>query len=756
MQPEPRAPPEPANDVAALVVPVAPAPGAWTRLRVWSADSVAARVLGRVRDRFVDRFVTTYLTADARSLAAGRIALASVLLLDLVKRWVQLGSWYTNDGLVPNHTLLWRPSFAHVFSFFYMASYTHEAVLGFVICALAYTALLVGLYTRAAQVLSMICVMSLHGRLLLFDNGGDVVLGLLAIWTAFLPTGGRFSIDAVLARRPARPRVVSLGVLAFTCQLAFIYFFNAVHKNGETWREGSAVHYVLHLDRLATPLAVWLRARMTPDLSRAMSWSALGMEWSLPFLLLSPFATRYCRRVAIAFVVMLHTGFGLLMNLGVFVPAMIAYAPHFLPGDDWDALARWWRRSPARARRSAALAARVAAVLRRAGAFFSLGHKVRVVPPGPAVAALRARLPLLRELAAVLFIVVAANQLLDENQAAHRVIDHHNSPPVAAAVTYLNLFQGWSMFAPEVNKTDINLAVDAVTIDGRHVDPWNEAANPRYPRPGARIPPAMGPNWLFYQYVTRLPWWPVYNQAFQEWILRYPQRTGRKDDEIVSLKVFKVEDDSPPPGQTEPTNARATLLFEYAVPTPPPVVAPARADEPARPSVLTFGDGRACPRGARGGVPRAHAHARGVDARRAPRRGRVVRAPRGRGGRARAAARGDPAPQRSPRHRELGDERLPRDDHGRVRAAPRRGPRLIRGRRPARASDRGAVRGAARRQPGLALVLVTRPAHVAARARRVGRAGFEGAAARGRGLGAVPRRVRTVPVQDQGLRRPRS
>jgi len=39
-----------------------------------------------------------------------------------VGRWVQIGSFYTNDGLIPNHTLLWRPSFSQVFSFFYMAS----------------------------------------------------------------------------------------------------------------------------------------------------------------------------------------------------------------------------------------------------------------------------------------------------------------------------------------------------------------------------------------------------------------------------------------------------------------------------------------------------------------------------------------------------------------------------------------------------------------------------------------------------------
>jgi len=76
-----------------------------------------------------------------RSLAASRIALALVLLLDLAKRLVQLGSWYTNDGLVPNHTLLWRPSFTNDFSFFFLASSAPAAVAGFVVCALAYGAL---------------------------------------------------------------------------------------------------------------------------------------------------------------------------------------------------------------------------------------------------------------------------------------------------------------------------------------------------------------------------------------------------------------------------------------------------------------------------------------------------------------------------------------------------------------------------------------------------------------------------------------
>jgi hypothetical protein len=475
---------------------------------------------------------------------------------------------------VPNHTLLWRPSFTHEVSLFYLASYTHEAVVGFVACGLAYTALLLGLWTRGAQVLSLLAVLSLHGRLLLFDNGGDVVLGLLALWTCFLPTGQRWSVDAVLARRrgePPRAPAASLAVLAVMCQLAFIYFFNAVHKSGATWREGTAVHYVLHLDRLVTGFGAWLRTRLTPGMAHAMTWSTLGMEWMLPWLILSPIAVRWCRRGAIALVVALHASIGLFMNLGVFVPAMIAFAPNLLHGDDWDALERWWARSARRARFALALQARAAAAIARAAALLSPGRSVRVEGPGPAWAALLRRAPLLRELAVAGCIVVAANQLLDENAAAHAVVDHHNGPAMSAAVTYLNLFQGWSMFAPDAPTSDLNVAIDAVTSDGRHVDPWNEAANPSHPMPGASIPAKMSArSWLFYQYVTRIPWWPAYQQAFQDWILRYPERTGRKEDAIVSFKAFKVEDDSPPPGQAEPTNRRATLMFEYPAPPPAP------------------------------------------------------------------------------------------------------------------------------------------------------------------------------------------
>src|SRR6185503_16886557 len=134
----------------------------------------------------------------------------------------QLDIWYTNDGIIPNHTLLWRPSWDHVFSLFYLASYWYEAAFGFVICLIVYLALLVGFRTKLAQVLGLICMLSLHGRTLLFDNGGDVVLGLLTLWTTFLPTGRFFSVDAVLARRRAATPTPQEAALAPALQPAAV------------------------------------------------------------------------------------------------------------------------------------------------------------------------------------------------------------------------------------------------------------------------------------------------------------------------------------------------------------------------------------------------------------------------------------------------------------------------------------------------------------------------------------------------------
>jgi len=149
-----------------------------------------------------------------------------------------------------------------------MASWTDEAAFGFVLCGLVYLALLVGWRTRAHAGARRRRRHEPAQRVPFSKNGGDWTLGELALWTAFLPLGRRFSVDAVRASLRGRPESTAAALndraglegdatpvrvarrAGARAPARERYFFNAVHKGGMTWRTGSAVHYVIYQDRM--------------------------------------------------------------------------------------------------------------------------------------------------------------------------------------------------------------------------------------------------------------------------------------------------------------------------------------------------------------------------------------------------------------------------------------------------------------------------------------------------------------------------
>lgn len=305
---------------------------------------------------------------DPRSLGIFRIGLALLLLGDLLRRVPDLAVWYSNQGLLPNHNQLWRPASDYVFSLFFLASHPGEAALGFVLCGLVYLGLLVGWKTRLFQVLSLVAVVSLHSRAIVLENGGDVVMNILVAWSCFLPLGRRFSLDSLLAslraqpettaadlafdRRPGRPTapVASIAVFALLLQFATIYFFNTVHKGGSVWREGSAIHYALHQDRLVTALGHLLRDDLPLWASKAMTAMTLGLEGAAPLLLLAPVAVVTMRRIAIAVLPAMHVGFAVFLNVGFFTPTMMTFFLLLPTAADWEAMGRAFRSRKGRAR----------------------------------------------------------------------------------------------------------------------------------------------------------------------------------------------------------------------------------------------------------------------------------------------------------------------------------------------------------------------------------------------------------------------
>src|SRR5690242_1954183 len=122
-----------------------------------------------------------YLEIDPRTMGLGRIGLGLLLLMDLLRRVPWLPHLYGNDGLLPNHTLLWRPPTERQFSVFFLASWTDEAAFLFVLCFLVYFCLLIGYRTRLAHFLSFLACISLHNRIQFAENGGAVAMACLVL-----------------------------------------------------------------------------------------------------------------------------------------------------------------------------------------------------------------------------------------------------------------------------------------------------------------------------------------------------------------------------------------------------------------------------------------------------------------------------------------------------------------------------------------------------------------------------------------------
>jgi Vitamin K-dependent gamma-carboxylase len=509
--------------------------------------------------RFVRRFPGSsarYLSLDPRSLGLVRIYLGCLLLADLLRRIPQLSTWYTNDGPLPNHVLMWRPIAEYQFSLFFLVSHRGEAAFLFALCGLVFALFAVGLHTRWMHFLSLVAICSLHNRLALFEDGSEVTTRLLTFWTMFLPMGARFSVDAVRraavdggATREERP-AISLAVPAILLQIALLYTFNVLHKNGETWRDGTVVHYVLHQDRIVTWLGWKLRPYVTLGLSQFLTYSALATEAALPLLVLSPLATKVTRRIAIALAIGLHTGFALLLNLGMFSFNMVGFYLLLLSDRDWAWLAR--------------LPHSFALTIERAVA--SLADRWDHGASRPARTRQRERLARFathaREATVIVFVIALGSQVMVENQALPDALRVRNQPlALRLLVEYPRFMEGWSMFAPDAPKGDSFLYVDAITVDGRHVDPINALASRVSSLPVPSIPEYLDQGDAWCDYTANVVGREEYYGTLADFIRAYPRRTHRARDRIQSFEVWMLEDESPPPGEREPRNPQRRLIF---------------------------------------------------------------------------------------------------------------------------------------------------------------------------------------------------
>ena len=535
-----------------------------------------ARVWGFARDR--------WLSIDLRTLGLFRIVFGLCLTANLVDHATggNLTAFFSNDGVLTNHFALFLPIQQRVWSLLFAFSRPGEVAVAFAAIFAVYVLYTLGWRTRVMQLLALACFISIQNRNLLLQDGGSFACMVIAVWTVFLPLGARFSVDAWMQRQrllvhgtpPAEgapPRHVSFVCLALLLQLAVIYGFNAANKNGPTWRDGSAIHYILWLNSRNTWLAGPLRAHEPGWFSPVLTRATLAFEWSAPFLALCPIWQRPLRRLLILGMWCFHLGIASLMSLGPFAYAMLTYSLLLLGADDWKVLeakadglrslvARRLALRPALGRSVARLMPYWSYLLARGRARAVADDSVSTPAP---VARARTRWQWAaleaRELAAIFLAGLMFVELMLANNVpglADRLKDRPGW--MGDVLYYLRVYQTWSMFAPDVPRDDGMIVVDAELADGSHVDPLT-GAPPNFQAPLGG-PCRYDHDWSEYTYY--FPWerHRAYREGFRDYIVNLTA-AWPPERKVRSFEVFWVSADLPPPGEVGARNLRRESLI---------------------------------------------------------------------------------------------------------------------------------------------------------------------------------------------------
>lgn len=284
----------------------------------------------------VRRCVRSRFEVDTRALAAVRVSLGLILLVDLFIRWGNIERFYTDDGVHPIEAYEATYSQFTGLSIHALSGDLWFQQLLFVIAGLFALAFVLGYRTRLAGAISLVLLLSLQARNPALLNGADKLLRVLLFLALLTPLGERWSIDA-LRRGSARASVVSFGTAALLIQPLMVFCQNAVLKHqGDTWYEGEAVQIALSNDVMTIFLGNHLASY--PTLLEALNWGwVVLLAGSILFLL----ATDERLRAAFALVyVGAFAGMFLTMSVGLFPFILATALVPFLTPPFWNVLRR--------------------------------------------------------------------------------------------------------------------------------------------------------------------------------------------------------------------------------------------------------------------------------------------------------------------------------------------------------------------------------------------------------------------------------
>ncbi|MGK7931397.1 MAG: DCC1-like thiol-disulfide oxidoreductase family protein [Microcystaceae cyanobacterium] len=278
---------------------------------------------------------------DRRALALFRMALALVIMADLISRARSLTAHYTDQGVLPTAVVTQNLLPSGYWSVHLLNGSTGWQIFLFGFALFISVLFLMGCRTRLATIVLWALTVSLQNRNPALHFAGDAVLRAILFWSMFLPLGSCYSVDSALnnASEPLPKRIISAATFAFMVQVAYIYMWSAAFKlKSPLWfPDGDAVWYSLQYDQYGRSFGAWLLT-FPQELLRLMTHSTLLFEWLGPLLIFIPFWQFGFRSIAIVSFISLHAIFGLTFEIGIFSYLSIAIWLIFIPSEIWDRL----------------------------------------------------------------------------------------------------------------------------------------------------------------------------------------------------------------------------------------------------------------------------------------------------------------------------------------------------------------------------------------------------------------------------------
>ena len=188
---------------------------------------------------------------------------------------------------------------------------------------MTFALLTIGLWTRVVSVLAFVFTVSYAYRTPGALYGLDQVNGFLSLYLMIGPSGSRFSVDAVRARRAGRvtdrPSVTGhIAVRLIQCHLCVIYLFAGLSKlQGPTWWNGLAVWGGIANQEYQTLDLTWLAD--WPPLVNFLTHATVAWELSYCVLIWN----RWTRPLVLLGAIGMHLGIITALGMPTFGLAML-------------------------------------------------------------------------------------------------------------------------------------------------------------------------------------------------------------------------------------------------------------------------------------------------------------------------------------------------------------------------------------------------------------------------------------------------